>query len=207
MHARAIVTEAEEKAALMVTDAERERAALTERAEHLRRAISTLQASAAQLAALANAQASVIDLSEVESLERAELDLSDVDLRAIERAEEHLQSLEALDRAHASDEDDVAGMQPEDAREDTADDAGAGDVAPEIAADGGPLPEPRRLLTVAEAADEIARADSAGESASADTTEEGDAGDTEDPPERPTYYQRSTGIPLSERVKLARRSG
>ena len=216
MNARSIVAEAEERAALLVADAERERAALTERAEHLRHAIATLQASAAQLAALANSQASIIDLSEVESLERAELDLSDVDLRAIERAEEHLQAIKDADGPRDEFDEDEDAEPVHEARDEATEPDGAdtsGDpeaterVAPEIAADGGPLPEPRRLLTVAEAAEEIARADTAEGHEDATGPTEGADADADDAPERPTYYQRSTGIPLSERVKLARRSG
>ena len=58
---------------------------------------------------------------------------------------------------------------------------------------GSEIREP--LLTVAEATAEMAREDEH---------------DTDgDPPAEaaPTYYQRSTGTPLSERVKIAKRSG
>lgn len=198
-----LVEDAEARAATIVADAERERAALHDRAEHLRAAITSLQDSAARLADLAGTQASAIDLTEVESLERAELDLSDVDLRAIERAEAHLQSLEDRRRAETSIEvEDDAPAEVSTDHEGGTGDPGRDDVetfSPAIAADGGPLPEPPRLLTVAEATDELAREEA--------EFDDEDAGDDAGPTERPatTYYQKSTGIPLSERVKLARR--
>ena len=199
-----LVEDAEARAATIVADAERERAALHDRAEHLRAAITSLQDSAARLADLAGSQASAIDLTEVESLERAELDLSDVDLRAIERAEAHLQSLEDRRRAETSieTEDDALVEVSSDHEEEAVDPDREHDVetfSPAIAADGGPLPEPPRLLTVAEATDELAREEA--------ELDDEDAGEDTAPSERPatTYYQKSTGIPLSERVKLARR--
>lgn len=201
-----VVSRAEERAAAIVADAEREREALHDRAEHLRSAITSLQDSAAQLAALAGSQASAIDLTEVESLERAELDLSAVDLRAIERAEAHLHSLEEREAVTEPIPEDADA--PDEAadgeRSDSEPVEASGDdgVTAPIATDGGPLPEPPRLLTVAEATDEIARED-----AGLDTVDGDDAGDDTAGPERSptTYYQKSTGIPLSERVKLARR--
>lgn len=216
------VTEAEEHAASILAEAERDRTMLADRARHLRSAIETLEASAARLAALAGSQAELIDLNEIEALERAELDLPDVDLRAIERAEAHLRELDDQpsaatdvneDPATASDHitsHDIDGHRDEsepntehaeaiatDTSEDHDDIDDAAGSPPAV--DGGPLPEPRRLLTVAEASHEIAREDEA----DLDVTPDHAPSKRSDT----TYYQKSSGFPLSQRVKLARRSG
>lgn len=188
-----VIARAEEQAILVVTDSERESAALIERAEQLRSAIATLEASAASLAAMTATKAAVIDLSEIEALETADLDMA--------TAQAPPANTVPLDSRRHDREDEVEDDDP---------------VA--LVFGDGP-----RLLTVAEATAELSLTDDNAEleltdgRAELDLTEDDrpeldltddhaqePAGD--DRPAQPTYYQRTTGVPLSERVKLARKS-
>ena len=70
------------------------------------------------------------------------------------------------------------------------------------------LEQDRPLLTVAEATAELEQEDA--EFEDAESQDEADEAEVETETEDPgpaTYYQRSTGTPLSERVKIARKSG
>lgn len=160
MHADAVVADARRRATEIVARAERDTEAVRRRATHLRAAITTLEASARNLAAMAATEASVIDLNELEALDEAESQLA-----AVTRMRSPQDSSPARDT-----EDDESPDAPQ--------------------------------LSVAEARAELAdetdsRADDDGSS------------DDEEPaePKPRTFYQRTTGIPLSERVKSARRSG
>jgi hypothetical protein len=78
MHADAVVADARRRATEIVARAERDTEAVRRRATHLRAAITTLEASARNLAAMAATEASVIDLNELEALDEAESQLAAV---------------------------------------------------------------------------------------------------------------------------------
>lgn len=194
-----VIARADERAIVMVADSERESAALIERAAHLRSAIASLEASAASLAAMTASNASVIDLSEIESLETENLDLATF---------------------RPSPVNAVPFDPTRHDREEEGDEAGEDDPVAPVFGEGP------RLLTVAEATAELEiTEDHHGEEIdlteddrtklhlSEDDRTELDLTDDhapeptrDDRPANPTYYQRTTGVPLSERVKLARKS-
>lgn len=199
IESRRILADADERAAKIVADAERERESLVVRAAGVRNAVAALEASAARLAALTADSASVVDLTAIESLENVDVDPPDVDrtMVAAEAAVDEVVSgpqhgPETMLDANVDGPErvtEVAAIEPPPAGESDAD----------LLADGRALTEPPLLLTVAEATEEMER----------DDGDEGAEAGVERERRRPgsTYYQRSTGIPLSERVKLARRSG
>ena len=194
LEAERIIARADERAILVVADSERESAALIDRAEQLRSAVAALEASAASLAAMTASNASVIDLSEIEALENA-----DVDMAVLQDPPVNTIAFDSKkhDREEVGDEDDP--------------------IAPVFG-------EGPRLLTVAEATAELDLTDDdrtaldlTDDHAEVDLTEDDrtaldltDDHATEprgdNRPAQPTYYQRTTGVPLSERVKLARKS-
>ena len=144
------------------------------------------QATRAKIARLRSAvtsfEASARDLAVLATAQASIIDLSEIE--ALEAADVDLAAVTAMpirpDQAAVNDD------QP----------AVVDDGEPVVDMAGAPLTEPP-LLTVAEATADMARED---DSDDVDT-------DEVEPARVTTYYQRSTGIPLSERVKIARKSG
>lgn len=191
--ANAIVGEADERAALLLADAERDRATINQRVTELRAAIVGLEASARNLADVTATEMSVIDLSEIEAIEE--------NAPEDEGTPAPVQPAEGPDTALTTPQDLPEMREPQypvavDARETPEPVFAAAALEPaEVAA----TDHPQRLLTVAEA---TAALDLEESDPTPDVPEE-HAGD----PGPKTYYQRSTGVPLSERVKIARKSG
>lgn len=179
-----IIRDAQERAAMVVNNAEEVGQEQRDRVESLRTAIADLEASARNLATVTEQEVSVIDLSEIETIDTDEAVNPPVQRSdRLSLAQEPQELTELPVEPQAENDDDYSD------EFDTEEDSDEADtVTP--------------LLSVAEAAAEIEHQD-----------------ETEDPPEsepeesvgeRPqatTYYQRTTGTPLSERVKIARKSG
>ena len=115
-----------------------------------------------------------------------------------------LAEIEAIDEAieaesDAAESEEAAPLEThDDAVDEPADEPAMATVgAPEAEAESDD--EPRPLLSVAEATAEMEREE-------ADQIDDIDESPVSDPGPA-TYYQRSTGTPLSERVKIARKSG
>lgn len=144
------------------------------------------QATRAKIARLRSAvtsfEASARDLAVLATAQASIIDLSEIE--ALEASDVDLAAVTAMpirpDQAAVSDDEPAV----------------ADDGEPVVDMAGAPLTEPP-LLSVAEATADMERED-----------EDDDADATEvEPAKVTTYYQHSTGIPLSERVKIARKSG
>lgn len=178
MAAARLSSEAEAKADALISDARSEAARMVASAAT---DSATLKNKAAALRiAVADLQRSAGELAELTSEEAAVLDLSQIEAMDAAAAE-----------AAVADKETTAieTQSPDETPEKSAD---MEDVIEEID-DHIDLTEPdvdRPLLSLADAEDVIE-----------------DEPETEREPVATTYYQRSTGIPLSERIKIARRSG
>ncbi len=192
--ANAIVGEADERAALLLTDAERDRAIINQRVTELRAAIVGLEASARNLADVTASEMSVIDLSEIEAIEANAPD---------EEPFPPVQAVHEPTDAEPSTPHDLPNMDeprfPMRVTDDPKDPEPVFAVAAVAPAEMAATDQPKRLLTVAEATAALDLEES-------DTTPDAPDEREEDPVPK-TYYQRSTGVPLSERVKIAKKSG
>lgn len=179
-----IIREAQERAEILVRDAEVVGQEQRDRVEALRSAIAALEASARNLASVTEQEVSVIDLSEIETIEVDKLinpqtQRSDrLTLAQEPQQREPQERTEPQVDYHTKDEYDAAVEHAEEA-------------------------EPvKHLLSVAEAAAEMEHEDETELAAESQPEEPSD-----EPAPATTYYQRTTGTPLSERVKIARKSG
>jgi DivIVA domain-containing protein len=178
-----IIRDAEERAAMVVSDAEGVGQEQRDRVASLRAAIADLEASARHLASVTEQEVSVIDLSEIETIETDELVPPAPRSDRLSLAEEPQESSDVQSVSHDDYSDDYADNY--DADED-------GEEAEPI----------KPLLSVAEAAAEIEHEDE-----TEDEAESEPVASVDKEPQATTYYQRTTGTPLSERVKTARKSG
>ncbi|MGI9586214.1 MAG: DivIVA domain-containing protein [Acidimicrobiia bacterium] len=186
MQADQIVRDAEERAAAVVRSAEEYDQEQRDRVATLRSAIEDLEASAKNLASITEQEVSVVDLSEIESIETEQL--VDPEPRQPDRLSLADERPEPVD--HEERETLVPVAEPVDLHDEIEEE-----------------PESRKpLLTVAEAAAEIEYEDESDDPVEAEKPEDQDLIVDEAPPAT-TYYQRTTGTPLSERVKIARKSG
>ena len=149
-------------------------------AEAEREAQATRTKIARLRSAVTSFEASARDLAVLATAQASIIDLSEIE--ALEAADVDLAAVTAMPTL--PDEIETGDDQP----------ATTNDGEPVVDMAGAPLTEPP-LLTVAEATADLEREDDDSE------------GTEVEPAKVTTYYQRSTGIPLSERVKIARKSG
>ena len=198
-----VVAEAQLEAARIVEEADEDATELHRQAAALRTAIADLQRSAGALAMATADEAATLDLTAIEgideelleSFEPAEASNADADdptpvLDVTEAFEPH-DTIDTGEPSRAASEDAEAIEQVELAQ-------GVGvDVldAPEATDDSNMI-------------DVAATVDVTDDDAPAIEMEPTDAREVEDQEsdEGRTYYQRSTGVPLSERIKIARKS-
>lgn len=201
--AATIVEDAEAEAALIVADAMRERGALSERIAELRAALTTLESGAAQVAALTAHHSGVLDLTTIERIEALNLDFAAVEFDAAEDVSAIDGDVDADRAAPREQTDEIVEASPDTPTATMLQtERTVREEQPAVASAGaGPVAEPPRL-TVAHVS---SRDDGLDVGEASDEVPEPTDDESADAPR--TYYQRSTGIPLSERVKLARRSG
>jgi DivIVA domain-containing protein len=185
VRADAILSDAQAEADRIIADAATDSTSLKNKAAALRVAVADLQRSAGELAALTSEEAAVLDLSQIEAMDAIVADTVVADAAGAGTTVD-----ETADET-AEVEDDVASVDPKPLDTPAASEEMVEEV--EELHDHIDIREPeddRPLLSVAEAQDAI-----------------DDEPETEREPVATTYYQRSTGIPLSERIKIARKSG
>jgi cell division septum initiation protein DivIVA len=181
--AEQIVSDAEEQAAMAVREAEVFGREQRDRVATLRTAIADLEASARNLATVTEKEVAVVDLSEIENLE-----IDQIDEPGVQRSDRLTLAADIPESAEPAPDMDL------ESEVEGSDDHDDFDGEPEYV---------KPLLTVAEAAAEMENED---ESDDSDEPEPEDLA-ADEAPAATTYYQRSTGTPLSERVKIARKSG
>lgn len=197
------VASARLEAATLVAEAERDSEGMRQRLVALRAAVAGLEQSARNLAEITATEAAVIDLTEIEAFESARADADEID-EAIDEplvfeAETPLAESFAVESEDPSEQETIVDESLEDIETDrpleslNAEPAYAmSAVAATETSHEAPLEAEKPKLTVAEATSEMQLED--------------EVEDVERVSETRTYYQRSTGTPLSERVRIAKKS-
>ncbi|MDJ0791429.1 MAG: DivIVA domain-containing protein [Acidimicrobiia bacterium] len=210
--ASAITADATEEAEEIIDRAHRESEDLRMRAEALSAAVAQLQRSAGELASLASTQVASIDSGLADAIESPEMS------KASAAALDEPRRIETMDAGSGSAAvDDHAGL-----REEELPGTALGTVEPEQGSEideVGDSFQPQDQPSAEQEGDELPQTDGTSPDIAAivDVTDDvaptislasaDDEDEDEAAPEPRTYYQRSTGIPLSERIKIARKSG